>query len=166
VPSHTLIPTHTKPTNNHQTPQHGYVETLLGRRRYLPGIHSAEAGERAQAERQAVNSVCQGSAADLIKLAMVNIHHELARGALGPPGEGEGLACVDKACRLVLQVHDELVYEVKEELIQPAVELVRRCMEGAVRLRVPLRVKVHVGRSWGALASGETGAAGDGGLVV
>lgn len=138
------------------------METLLGRRRYLPGIHSPEAGERAHAERQAVNSVCQGSAADLIKLAMVNIHHELARGALrdgdggGGGGGGEGaMAHVDKACRLVLQIHDELVYEVREELVEPAVELVRRCMEGAVRLKVPLRVKVHVGRTWGALGATE-----------
>ena len=156
---------------------HGYVETLLGRRRYLPGIHSPEAGERAQAERQAVNSVCQGSAADLIKLAMVNIHHELARGgALGGSAaaavgekDGGGLAHLDKACRLVLQVHDELVYEVKEELVQPAVEMVRHCMEGAVRMRVPLRVKIHVGRHWGALGdkgAGVAGGAAAGGLVV
>ena len=162
---------------------HGYVETLLGRRRYLPRIHSPEAGERAQAERQAVNSVCQGSAADLIKLAAVNVQHELARGALlggallgggggaATAAEGRsGLAHVDKPCRLVLQVHDELVYEVKEELIQPAVELVVRCMESAVRLRVPLRVKVHVGRTWGALGDKGSGSAGGGaggeGLVV
>lgn len=113
--------------------------------------------------------MCQGSAADLIKLAMVNINHELAQGKLGEEGTAgakaggadaaAGLAHLDKGCRLVLQIHDELVYEVREELVRPAVELVRRCMEGAVRLKVPLRVKVHVGRSWGELG----GEGGDGG---
>jgi hypothetical protein len=76
--------------------QHGYVETLLGRRRYLPNIHSQDPGERAQAERQAVNSVCQGSAADLIKLAMINIHHHQER--LFKVRHPQGLA-------VALQVH-------------------------------------------------------------
>jgi DNA polymerase I-like protein with 3'-5' exonuclease and polymerase domains len=138
---------------------HGYVETLLGRRRYLPGIHSSDAGDRAQAERQSVNSVCQGSAADLIKLAMVNIHHELERlqqgagdGGGGGGGSKKGGNLGDlRDCRLVLQIHDELLFEVKESMVPEVVRVVKRCMEGALRLKVPLKVNLKVGPSWGAL---------------
>ncbi len=125
---------------------HGYVETLLGRRRYLPDIRSNDAGERAQAERQSVNTVCQGSAADLIKLSMVNIHHELANLPQGEGGVGQL-----RDCRLVLQIHDELLYEVKEALVPQVTRIVTRCMEGALQLMVPLRVNVKVGPSWGQL---------------
>jgi len=140
---------------------HGYVETLLGRRRYLPGIHTSDAGDRAQAERQSVNSVCQGSAADLIKLAMVNIHHELERlqqgvgdvaggGSRAGGKKGGGLGDL-RDCRLVLQIHDELLFEVKESMVPEVVRIVKRCMEGALRLKVPLKVNLKVGPSWGAL---------------
>ncbi|GAB5030902.1 dna polymerase theta [Nannochloropsis oceanica] len=145
---------------------HGYVETLLGRRRYLPGIQSSDAGDRAQAERQSVNSVCQGSAADLIKLAMVNIYHELERlqhgVGNGSDGGGSGGSCNGgngesgslgdiHDCRLVLQIHDELLFEVKESMISEIMRIVKRCMEGAICLKVPLKVNLKIGPSWGAL---------------
>ncbi|CAE7596479.1 TEB, partial [Symbiodinium microadriaticum] len=99
----------------------GYVETLLGRRRHLRGISSANRKDRARAERQAVNTVCQGSAADLIKLAMINIQHRLVEefGSRGYHGHcsypGGALYARMDCVRLVLQVHDELVFEVEEE---------------------------------------------------
>jgi DNA polymerase theta len=180
----------------------GHVETLLGRRRHLPNINAtastASAGSdpsttsagskptsggqmrsheasklRLQAERQAVNSVCQGSAADLIKLAMVNIDHQLSElsAALaagsgsglgsGPwsgeaafrssPGGGlyEYLPTGGSVARLVLQIHDELIYEVQERHLAAVAATVKHCMEHAVTLcNVPLRVKMHSGASW------------------
>jgi len=128
---------------------HGYIETLLRRRRHLPGIHSRNIYERLQAERQSVNSICQGSAAEIIKLAMINIHSKL-----------EGLHCRIKKdslgdvrdCRLVLQIHDELIFEVKEQMVTEVVQIMKDCMEGALQLNVPLKVHVKVGASWGALA--------------
>lgn len=144
---------------------HGYVETLLGRRRYLRGIQSSDAGDRAQAERQSVNSVCQGSAADLIKLAMVNIYHELERlqhGIGNGNGDGGGSGSENSGslgdlrdCRLVMQIHDELLFEVKESMVSEVVRIVKRCMEGAIRLRVPLKVNLKVGPSWGALVEND-----------
>lgn len=162
----------------------GFVETLLGRRRYLPNINikprAAGVGPnqqeatklRLQAERQAVNSVCQGSAADLIKLAMVNIDHQLAELSLSSTGHrscpGGGLyqqmPASECTARLVLQVHDELIYEVQESHLSTVASIVQRCMENAISLgNVPLKVKMHSGSSWdklspyspnGALASG------------
>jgi len=114
--------------------EHGYVTTLLGRRRYIPEVHNKNIAVRQFAERQAVNAPIQGSAADLIKVAMVRIDRRLKK---------EGLAS-----RLILQVHDELVFEMakKEEVALP--ELVRREMEGVMRLRVPLKVTLKAGRNW------------------
>ncbi|KAL4428417.1 hypothetical protein ABPG75_002506 [Micractinium tetrahymenae] len=120
----------------------GYVETLAGRRRYLPNINSKNSGKRAAAERQAKNTVCQGSAADLAKAAMVRIHSRLAREL--PQG----------AARLTLQIHDEVLLEVAEGALDTVARLVRDCMEGVaaeVALRVPLRVRLSRGLSWGEL---------------
>jgi len=120
--------------------QRGYIETLLGRRRYLPGINSGESDKASYAQRQAVNSVCQGSAADLIKLAMINIHRRVEKELRS-----------QKLCRLVLQVHDELVFEVSQEVLGHAVAIVKDCMQRAVRLQVPLQVQVKKGPTWGDL---------------
>jgi len=112
----------------------GYVTTLMGRRRILPEIGSNDARVRRNAENMAVNTPIQGSAADLIKKAMVEIHRTLAERGLG--------------ARMILQVHDELLLEVPEEEIDEATEIVRSRMEGAMTLRVPLVVDLRPGRSW------------------
>jgi DNA polymerase-1 len=112
----------------------GYVETLLGRRRRIPDIESSNARMRAAAENTAVNTPVQGSAADIIKRAMIDIERDLAES--------------DLACVMLLQVHDELVFELPERELDAAKELVRRRMEGAVELRVPLVVDFGAGRNW------------------
>jgi hypothetical protein len=135
----------------------GYVQTMLGRRRYLPHIRHAQRKERSRAERQAVNTVCQGSAADLIKLAMINIHHTLCDHFKGRNYHarrsvpGGGLYMVLDAVRPVLQIHDELVFEVHEKYVQEVAECIQHCMENAVELNVPLKVKINIGASFGSL---------------
>ncbi|MGH7538673.1 MAG: DNA polymerase I [Gemmatimonadales bacterium] len=112
----------------------GYVETLLGRRRYIPELQDRSFNIRAFGERTATNSPLQGSAADLIKVAMIRIHAALRADGLGT--------------RLLLQVHDELVLEVPEGEAARATEIVKRHMERAASLRVPLVVSVGMGRNW------------------
>ncbi len=114
--------------------ERGYVETLFGRRRYIPELKDRNFNIRAFGERTATNSPLQGSAADLIKIAMIRI-----AGAL----RGRGLAS-----RMILQVHDELVLEVPRGEEETATELVKSHMEGAAQLRVPLVVSVGVGMNW------------------
>ncbi|HMA38465.1 MAG TPA: DNA polymerase I [Gemmatimonadales bacterium] len=114
--------------------ERGYVETLFGRRRYIPELKDRNFSIRAFGERTATNSPLQGSAADLIKVAMIRIHATLREQGLGS--------------RLLLQVHDELVLEVPESEAAAAKDLVKRHMEGAAKLRVPLVVSVGVGRNW------------------
>jgi DNA polymerase-1 len=114
--------------------EQGYVETLFKRRRYIPEIRDRNYNLRAYAERTAQNSPLQGSAADLIKLAMVRAHRELrARG-------------LDS--RMLLQVHDELVFEVPTTEVETMRGLVRSCMETVVTLDVPLVVDIGVGSNW------------------
>jgi DNA polymerase-1 len=110
------------------------VRTLLGRLRRLPDINARNFQVRSEAERQAVNAPVQGSAADLIKKAMIELVAELESRAL--------------RARLILQIHDELLLEVSEEAADATRELVREVMEGAMSLRVPLRVDARLGRSW------------------
>jgi len=112
----------------------GYVTTLLGRRRYLPEIRSRNFNVRAFAERVAINSPIQGTAADLLKIAMIRIHQRL---------RGNGLPA-----RLLLTVHDELVFEVAKEAAAELGDLVRAEMEGAIELDVPVVVGIGVGRTW------------------
>jgi DNA polymerase-1 len=112
----------------------GYVVTLLNRRRYLPEL-SARQGAAAQfAERVAVNTPIQGSAADLIKVAMLHVDARLRQSGLD--------------ARMVLQVHDELVFEVAREAVGPVGEVVRAEMEGVADLCVPLRVELRAGQNW------------------
>jgi DNA polymerase-1 len=112
----------------------GYVETLFGRRRYIPELKDRNYNIRAFGERTATNSPLQGSAADLIKIAMIRI-----AGALKEQGLGS---------RMILQVHDELVVEVPRGEAEVATELVKRHMERAADLRVPLVVSVGLGMNW------------------
>ena len=114
--------------------QRGYTETIFGRRRYIPELKDRNFNMRAFGERTATNSPLQGSAADLIKVAMIRIAAGLAEGRLGT--------------RMLLQVHDELVFEVPEGERELAAALVKREMEGAATLRVPLVVSVGVGPNW------------------
>jgi DNA polymerase-1 len=114
--------------------ENGFVATLLGRRRYIPEIRNANAAVRQFAERQAVNAPIQGSAADIIKLAMLAIHRGLRE---------QGLRS-----RLILQVHDELVFEVKKSERPALIKLVREGMEGVMPLRVPLKTTISVGKNW------------------
>ena len=112
----------------------GEVRTISGRRRPVPEIRSRLAREKAQGERYAINSVVQGSAADLIKLAMIEVHREsLRRG-------GEA--------RILLQIHDELLLEVPEELAEECANWLKKVMEGVLQISVPLEVQVSTGRDW------------------
>ncbi len=112
----------------------GFVTTLFNRRRYLPDIQHSNRMIRAEAERMAINTPIQGTAADLIKKAMINIHERLSRERL--------------TTRMLLQVHDELVFEVPENEMQTIVPLIREEMEGVFPLRVPLKVDINNGRNW------------------
>ncbi|NWD04458.1 DNA polymerase I [Pseudomonas gingeri] len=117
-----------------QASEQGYVETLFGRRLYLPDIHSNRPQERAAAERTAINAPMQGTAADIIKKAMVKVDNWLASSGLD--------------AKVILQVHDELVLEVREDLVAEVSERIREHMSGAVQLDVPLLVEVGVGNNW------------------
>ena len=113
---------------------HGYVTTLFGRRRYLPELKSANYNQRAFGERAAMNSPIQGTAADIIKLAMVRVN--------------QALSAQGYKSRLILQVHDELIVEAPIEEAQSVAALVRREMEGVIALDVPLSADVSTGGNW------------------
>ncbi len=112
----------------------GYVTTLFGRRRYVADLQSKNLQLAAAAERVAVNTPIQGTAADLIKMAMVEIDKRLGQ--------------VQAPARMLLQVHDELLFEAPESQIEHVKQLVRECMENVISLRVPLKVDVGTGLNW------------------
>lgn len=112
----------------------GYVETIFGRRLYLPDIKARNAIARQAAERTAINAPMQGSAADIIKLAMIHVHQWLAK--------------QDLDARMIMQVHDELVFEVAEAQLTALQAGVKEAMEGAAQLNVPLVVDIGVGGNW------------------
>ncbi len=112
----------------------GYVTTLMNRRRYLPELKSSNYAVRAFGERCAMNSPIQGTAADIIKLAMI---------AVGDALRAEGLRA-----KLILQVHDELIVEAPEDEVERVQALLRRCMEGVVALSVPLKTDISIGGDW------------------
>ena len=112
----------------------GYVETLFGRRRYVPDVNSHNANVRAFAERNAVNAPIQGTSADIIKLAMIAVDHGLRERGL--------------ASRMVLQIHDELLLEVPESEIAEVSALVTATMQGVTSLNVPLTVECNYGSNW------------------
>jgi DNA polymerase-1 len=112
----------------------GFVTTLLGRKRFLPDLNSSNKIAQQAARRVAINTTIQGTAADLIKLAMIKVH--------------SALASSDLPARMILQVHDELILEVREDAAEEAVALLKREMEGAYTLDVPLEVDTATGNNW------------------
>jgi DNA polymerase-1 len=114
--------------------ENGYVETVLGRRRYLKDINSSNAVVRGAAERNAVNAPIQGSAADIIKIAMINIYKKF-----------EELNCKSK---MLLQVHDELVFDIHKDELEDMKKLIQEEMQNAYKMIVPLDVEVGVGQDW------------------
>ena len=158
--------------------KNGFVVTVANRRRYLPAINSTNVHAQSQAERQAVNTTVQGSAADLVKIAMINIDRKLTElysscrqtyrhktNANKPerasrrkstrinaqtPRRGTSARSIDGAC-VVLQLHDELILEVAEEDLNRVAGIVKKEMENAMKLSVVLPVKLKAGPSWGAM---------------
>ncbi|MFH1457056.1 MAG: DNA polymerase, partial [Patescibacteria group bacterium] len=112
----------------------GYVETLFGRVRYIPDINSGVMQVRNAAERMAINMPIQGTAADIIKLAMIKIQEEIDKGQI--------------KAKMTLQVHDELVFEVKDQDVPSVSEQVKKIMEGIYKLRCPIEVHINVGDNW------------------
>lgn len=117
--------------------EHGYVTTLLGRRRFIPEINVANQSIRSSAERMAVNTPIQGTAADIIKVAMIRVHAALQE--------------LGMRSRMVLQVHDELVFDAPDAELPELKRLVAETMEGALDLSVPLKVDVKTGKNWAEL---------------
>jgi len=113
----------------------GYVQTLLGRRRYIPEINSPNAQVRMSAERMAINMPVQGTSADIIKVAMIQLQHEMDKHGL--------------EAKMILQVHDELLFELPQTEIGKLKELVLQIMPNAIKLSVPVKVDIKTGRSWG-----------------
>ncbi|MGH7622095.1 MAG: DNA polymerase, partial [Gemmatimonadaceae bacterium] len=114
--------------------EHGYVQTIFGRRRYIPELRDRNFNVRAFGERTATNSPIQGSAADLIKIAMIHIHDVFAREKV--------------ASRMLLQVHDELVFESPPAELEVVSAMVRQEMESAAQLSIPLVVDLGTGTNW------------------
>jgi DNA polymerase-1 len=118
-----------------QAREKGYVQTLLGRRRYIPELNSSNRQVREAAERMAINMPVQGTSADIIKIAMINLQREIDKRGL--------------RSKMILQVHDELLFEVPPEELEQVKGLLKRTMSQAMELSVPLKVEVKVGRNWG-----------------
>ena len=116
------------------TKKKGYVSTLLGRRRYIPELQSSNFMVRKFGERAAMNTPIQGTAADIIKIAMVNVYKTLKENNL--------------KSKIVLQIHDELLIETLEEEKEEVKEILKSCMENAIKLEVPLNVEVEEGKNW------------------
>lgn len=117
----------------HLAREQGFVETILGRRRYLKDINSRNAIVKGHAERNAINAPIQGSAADIIKIAMINLHEKLQK---------------DFKTKMLLQVHDELIFDVPKAELEPVQKLIKETMESAVKLSIPLIVDIGVGENW------------------
>ncbi|HRS72661.1 MAG TPA: DNA polymerase, partial [Anaerohalosphaeraceae bacterium] len=112
----------------------GYAETILHRRRPISGLSSRNFNVRSQAERLTVNTITQGSAADLIKRAMINIHRRIERDKL--------------PVKMILQIHDELVFELPRQGAEEHAAWIEKEMAEAIQLEVPLKVDVSIGPSW------------------
>jgi DNA polymerase-1 len=119
----------------------GYVSTMFGRRRYLPELTGPAGGAKAQAERIAINTPIQGSAADLIKVAMIRLHGDIRR--------------LELPARMLMQVHDELLLEVRTDALGLAADTAQREMEGVVAMKVPLRVDLKWGPNWAEMTAGK-----------
>jgi DNA polymerase-1 len=114
--------------------ENGYVQTLKGRRRYLRDINSANATVRGFAERNAINAPIQGSAADMIKIAMINIHRELKAQKLDT--------------RMTMQVHDELVFDAPKHEVELVKPIIEHHMKSAIKTEVPIVVEIGTGANW------------------
>jgi DNA polymerase-1 len=114
--------------------KNNYVSTLMNRRRYLPEINAKNSAVRKFAERTAINAPIQGTAADLIKIAMINIDKELEK--------------KDLKSKMIMQVHDELVFEVPNDELDTLSSLVKDEMESVITLKVPLKVEISWGKNW------------------
>ena len=114
--------------------EQGYVETLFGRRRYIPELTAQNAIMRGFGKRVAMNAPIQGSAADIMKIAMIRVYNRL---------KSEGLDA-----RIVMQVHDELIVEARDSQVATVREILREEMEGSAELSIPLTVDVSTGKNW------------------
>ena len=114
--------------------ENGYVETILHRRRYIPELKAKNFNIKSFGERIAMNTPIQGSAADIIKMAMVNVYKELKKRKL--------------KSRLILQIHDELIIEAKNDEVEEVKVLLREIMENSIKLSIPLTVDLEVGANW------------------
>ena len=112
----------------------GRAETLFGRIRQIPEINSSTLQIRKAAERTAINTPLQGTAADIMKIAMINVHNALAK--------------FGEDAKVLLQVHDELVIEVKNDLIKKVADIVKEDMDNVIKLKVPIIAEVEVGNNW------------------
>jgi DNA polymerase-1 len=121
-------------TTKNQARELGYVQTVMGRRRYIPEIKSPNGQVRQAAERMAINMPVQGTSADIIKIAMVNLHREMERSSL--------------RSKMTLQVHDELLFEVPPEETDRMKELVSGIMPQSLKLSVPLKIDIKLGKNW------------------
>jgi DNA polymerase-1 len=106
----------------------------MGRKRAIKDINSDNFNLRSQAEREAINTPIQGTAAEVIKMAMIKIHNTLKEKKLNT--------------RMLLQIHDELLFEVPEKEIEITTEIVKECMENAVQLNIPIKVAINTGKNW------------------
>src|SRR3989338_1365781 len=114
--------------------KNGYVETLLGRRLFIPDIHASNKMRKMAAERAAINAPLQGTAADIIKLAMICVDHELKKTKL--------------PAVMIMQVHDELVFEADNTKVPEVCDLIKKCMENAIKMDVPLEIAIGAGDNW------------------
>jgi DNA polymerase I len=117
-----------------QARERGYVQTILGRRRFIPEINSPNRMIREAAERMAINAPVQGTSADIIKVAMLKIYKEMKRNGL--------------KSKLLLQIHDELLFEVIKEEVEEMKAITARIMPVAIELSVPLKITIKMGKNW------------------
>ena len=123
-----------------KTKEEGFAQTMFGRIRVIPEIHSGVYQVRAAAERMAINMPVQGTAADLMKMAMANVHERL---------KSDFPKDYPKNIKMMLQVHDELVFEVKENLVEKTAKIVKQEMEKVAKLGVPIVADLKAGPNWG-----------------
>lgn len=121
--------------------KNGYITTIHGRRRYINHINSSDSNIKSSAERQVLNSIMQGSAADLVKVAMINIHNILLN---DKNYQEDGIP----VAKIVLNIHDELVFEVKEDYLDDICKMIKEQMENAIQLKVPTPISIKVGKNW------------------
>ncbi len=133
----------------------GYVETVWGRRRYIPELQSANSFLRSFGERAAINHPIQGTSADMIKKAMVEIDRELSAVSSQPSARGnkaDSGELIADSCNLILQVHDELLFECEPDEVERTAKMIKDKLEGVIELLVPVKVDVKSGKNWGEMS--------------